>query len=197
MKRFISLFYMSIVVISTFAQTIPTESSHMTFKGVPIDGTLTDFVFKLKTHGFDKIQTKDGAAILTGEFASFKRCLIGVHSLKQRDLVSQITVIFPEKEKWSNLSSDYFYLRDLLTEKYGKPAETIQKFDTYSEPDDDSSKLYAVQFDNCKYSTTYETEKGTIQLMIDHTGVSSCYVRLTYFDEINGNLIRKKAMEDL
>jgi len=57
--------------------------------------------------------------------------------------------------------------------------------------------MYEVKFDNCKYYTTYETEKGTIQLSIEHDGVIRCYVQLSYYDKINGEIIRKNALGDL
>lgn len=118
-------------------------------------------------------------------------------TLKEKDLVSKITVIFPEQETWSSLSSNYYNLKELLTEKYGEPSEIIEKFDTYSEPDDNSDRIHAVKMDNCKYYTTYELENGSIQISIDHQSVMSCFVKLTYFDKINSEKIRQKAIDDL
>jgi hypothetical protein len=57
--------------------------------------------------------------------------------------------------------------------------------------------MHDVKFDNCMYYTTFETEKGSIQLSIDHDGVMSCYVMLAYYDKINGDIIKAKAIEDL
>ena len=48
MKRNLFLLLFAIATLSTFAQT---TSEHLTFKGVPIDGTLTEFVSKLKQKG--------------------------------------------------------------------------------------------------------------------------------------------------
>lgn len=50
----------------------------------------------------------------------------------------------------------------MLTEKYGQPSEVVEKFDTYSEPDNDNSKMNEVKFDRCKYYTTYETKQGRL-----------------------------------
>jgi hypothetical protein len=54
-----------------------------------------------------------------------------------------------------------------------------------------------VQLGACKYSTTYETEKGSIQLTIEHDGVTRCFVKLAYFDKLNGDTIKKQALDDL
>ena len=169
----------------------------MNFKGVPIDGTLNDYVLKMKQSGFSLARTENGTALLEGDFAGYKDCFIGVATLEQKDLVNKITVIFPEWDTWSSLSSNYYNLKELLTEKYGEPSEIVEKFDTYSKPNDDGDRMHAVKFDNCKYYTTYETGKGSIQLSIDHESVSSCYVRLSYFDNKNSEIIREKAKGDL
>ena len=57
--------------------------------------------------------------------------------------------------------------------------------------------MYAVQFDNCKYGSIFTTQKGEIQLSINHDGVSSCFVKLLYIDKINNNSVRKDALDDL
>ena len=53
-KLFLSLMF-SLVSLVSYAQT---ESPHLTFKGVPIDGTLNGYVQKMKQKGFDYIGTK-------------------------------------------------------------------------------------------------------------------------------------------
>jgi hypothetical protein len=175
----------------------PDSTDHLTFKGVPINGTLNEYVSKMKKKGFVHIGTKDRIAMLKGDFAAYKNCIVGVATLKQMDLVSKITVIFPEQDTWSGLSSNYFSLKELLTEKYGEPYESVEEFQSDIQPRHDNDKMYEVGFDRCKYYTIYETDKGSIQLSIDHDGVSSSFVRLTYFDKVNGKIIRDKAIDDL
>ena len=183
--------------MTSFAQDKSDTTKHLTFKGVPIDGTLNDYVYKMKKSGFTLIGTEDGVAMLKGDFAAYKDCIIGVATLKQKDLVSKITVIFPERETWSSLSSNYYNLKELLTEKYGDPSEIVEKFDSYSEPKNDNSKMHEVGMNNCKYYTTFEIENGSIQLSIENDGFSKSYVILSYFDKINSKIIREKALDDL
>lgn len=168
----------------------------MTFKGVPIDGTLQAYTQLMKQKGFTHLSTQEGVALLKGDFAAYKDCIIGVTTLKQRDLVSKITVIFPDCDTWSSLASNYFSLKDMLTEKYGEPVDCMEIFQS-DQPDDDNLKMHKVKFDNCKYYTIYKTENGNIELSISHNGVISCYVTLRYFDRINSNVIRQEAMNDL
>jgi hypothetical protein len=180
----------------TQVQENANSSAHLTFKGVPIDGTLSEYIIKMKNSGFKYISTEDGTAILQGDFASYNNCIVVVTTLKQKDLVSKITVMFPKWDTWSYLSSDYFSLQEMLTEKYGKPSGNVEEFQN-NNPSDDGAKMYAVKFDKCKYYTTYTTENGIIQLSIEHDGVTSCFVMLAYYDKINGKIIKAKAMGDL
>lgn len=173
------------------------SSDHLIFKGVPIDGTLKEYVSKMEQDGFTNLGTKDGTAVLNGEFAGYKDCNVGVATLKQKDLVYKIVVIFPEKRTWSTLSGNYFDLKDMLIEKYGNPSESVEKFDSNSQPRDDNGRMYEVKFDNCKYFSVWKTEKGEIELSIQHQGVSRCYVALSYSDKINSDIIKAKAKRDL
>lgn len=193
MKTSLLTLILSLTIMLTFAQT----SEHLTFKGVPIDGTLDEYVSKMKQSGFKHIGTENKTAILNGDFAGYKDCYVGVSTLTQKDLVHKISVIFPERETWSTLSGNYFDLKAMLGEKYGEPKEVVEKFDSYPEPRDDETKMYRVKFDNCKYYSIWETDNGKIQLSIDHDGVTRCFVRLSYFDKINGQIIKAKAIDDL
>src|SRR5690554_2121428 len=170
MKTFFTTLIFAFTTMLTFAQT----SEHLTFKGVPIDGTLDEYISKMKKSGFSHIGTEDGTAILNGDFAGYKNCYVGVSTLKQKDLVHKIAVIFPDKDTWSNLSGNYFDLKQMLTEKYGKPSDVVEKFDTYSQPRDDGSKMTQVQLDRCKYYSIWETDKGEIQLSIEKGDLMRC-----------------------
>lgn len=193
MKTFFLTLIFTLTTMLTFAQ----KSEHLTFKGVPIDGTLNEFVSKMKQNGFTHLGTEDGTAILNGDFAGYKDCYVGVSTLKQNDLVHKIAVIFPDNDTWSTLSGNYFDLKKMLTEKYGEPSDVVEKFDTYWQPRDDKSRMYQVGMDRCKYYSIWQTDKGEIQLSIDHNNVTSCFVKLAYFDKINSDKIKAKAKDDL
>ena len=199
MKKIVISVIVLLTTMISFAhgQVNADPSEHLTFKGVPINGTLNQYISKMKQNGFTQIGTEDGIAILKGDFAGYKNCTVLVATLKQKDLVNRITVIFPEKDTWSYLVSDYFTLKELLTEKYGEPSDCVEEFQGIVEPQDDSDKMYAVEFDKCRYWTTYEIEQGTIQVTIEHNGVISSFVMLTYQDKINNDIIRAEALKDL
>lgn len=196
MKAILNFLVFTVIGIFSFAQPKSDSSKHLMFKGIPIDGKLTEYVAKMKKVGFKHVKTENGIAYLNGDFASYKDCMIGVSTLKQNDLVNKIAVLFPGRDSWSSLSTNYFNLKDMLSEKYGKPSEEVETFQSYT-PDNDGSKMSHVKLGKCKYYVTYETEKGTIQLSIETADYSTCFVKLAYFDKINSDVLKKDALNDL
>lgn len=171
-------------------------SNHLKFKGVPIDGTLNQFVSRMKRKGFKKTDSFEGGAVLEGDFAGYKECEVYVSTLNNKDLVSRISVVFPNQTTWEYLYGDYKNLKELLTEKYGQPSSVTEKFqDKYI--DDDNDRMYAVKMDKCKYETRFKNDKGEIVLWIEHENVLNCFVVLQYKDKTNGEIIREVAKDDL
>lgn len=195
MKACITSIAFFLITIVAFSQT--KLNDHLTFKGVPIDGTLNEFVQNMKSKGFSHMGTENGIGMLMGDFAGYKECVIGVSTLKDKDLVSKIVVIFPELDTWASLSGNYYNLKGLLAEKYGEPSEVVEKFDSFTQPDDDFHKMHELGMNNCKYFSTYELSNGTIQVSIENNGFATRFVMLSYSDKINSNIIREKALGDL
>ena len=125
MKKFFFVLSLLLSSVSLIAQTV---SEHLTFKGVPIDGTLNEYVKKMENAGFSYLGQEDGTAMLQGDFAGYKNCIIGVSTLKAVNVVSTIGVIFPFCEDWSSLERNYEGLKSMLTKKYGEPAEVKEEF---------------------------------------------------------------------
>ncbi len=194
MKKHLILFVLILLVTSFLSQAQLT--SHLMFKGVPIDGQLSDFVDKMKAAGFVLIRMENRTAMLKGDFAGYKDCVVEVATLKDKDLVNNITVVFPGVDSWPMLSSNYFSLKNMLTEKYGRPTENIEQFQTSLAPKNDGEKLNTVRFNQIKFVATYQTDKGRIELSMVQRNMSPRVI-LYYSDKINSNIVRSKAMDDL
>lgn len=194
MKKYLLTVLISLTALASYAQT---ENPHMTFKGVPIDGTMSQFIQKMKQKGFSITNTTDNIAMLSGSFAGQPDCTIGVISLSNKDLVCMVTVLFPFRDTWSSLYGDYASLKKMLTQKYGKPSDVVEEFDGYTEPKDDFSRMLEVQMDRCKYKSIFETSKGNIVLTIAHADYTNCNVTLVYADKINTREMRSQAIDDL
>lgn len=190
MKKLI-LIMMVLVGLTATAQT-----SHLTFKGIPIDGSLNTFVGKLKQKGFTHMGSEQGVALLKGEFASYKGCTVFV-SQHESGIVNRVAVVFPEKDTWSGLYGNYSSLKEMLTQKYGEPQEVVEEFQGYSKPRNDGDRMYEVQFDRCKYYCDFIADNGIIELRIAHDGVLSCFVTLLYIDSENENKVQSSAIDDL
>lgn len=194
MRKFILSFALLLGAFTMFAQN---ESEHLTFKGVPIDGTLDEYIAKMRAVGFTYFVEHDGIALLQGDFAGYKACTIGVSTLKAVDVVSSIAVVFPTHEEWSSLERDYEHLKSMLTQKYGKPSEVVEKFQGNSIPTTNNSKLHELNMDRCTWYTTYETPKGSVQLSLQKQRYGEYFVLLKYYDKINTDIFRSAAMDDL
>ena len=195
MKTIFTTLFFTFTLITSFSQTTSESSKHLSFKGVPIDGTLSDYVSRMKDGGFDQIKSEDRTALLKGDFATYKNCVVSVATLKQKDLVNKITVKFPDCDTWTTLTANYFNLKEMLTTKYGNFSDCVEKFQNHVK-DDDLSKMLQVKLNNCKYYTVYETDKGTIRLSIE-TDAGRCFVKLAYLDKMNSETIKKGALDDL
>jgi hypothetical protein len=179
--------------------SVMQNSPHLKFKNVPIDGSLDKFVACMVRSGFKTEKKTADQAILSGDFADFKECVVYVETLKDKDLVSKIAVCFPNQDQWEYLYGDYKHLKELLTVKYGKPSSCVEKFqNSYGlTPTNDNDRMHYVHFDKCKYETRFATDKGEIVLWIEHESVSRAFVMLLYKDKINGSIIKKHAIDDL
>ena len=174
-----------------------TESKHLTFKGVPIDGTLKKFVRKMKAAGFTYENGKKGSVTLQGDFAGYKDCSIYVSALQNKDLVCSIGVLFPTFPDWESLERHYHKLKEKLTTKYGEPTETVEEFQDPDAAKDDDSKLLELKNNHCKYRTFFETEKGDLVLEIIADNYKNGRILLYYYDKINSLEVEAAAMEDL
>lgn len=185
-----------ITMILMAGLTATAQNGHLSFKGVPIDGMLNEFVGKLKQKGFTLMGSEQGVAILQGEFAAYKGCTVAVYQ-HESGVVNRVGVMLPERDTWSMLYNDYSKLKDMLAKKYGEPVEVTEEFQSYTTPRTDQDKMYAVEFDQCKYICDFKTDNGIIELRIAHDGVSSCFVVLVYVDAENESKVQSSAIDDL
>lgn len=195
MKKYFLLLAVFLLSSISYSQE---ASNHLKFKGVPIDGSLSEFTSKMKAKGFEYIGAQDGMAAFSGEFAGYKQCYISAISSSSTNKVSKVGVIFGlgKDNTWSKLYNNYTTLKEMLTQKYGRPAEEIEKFESSFEPTNDNAKLYELELDRCKYVSLWKIENGNIELSIDHLK-SDCVVKLIYTDKANYTDVYNSAIDDL
>ena len=72
MRKFlIAITLLFVAVINTMAQ------EHLSFKGIPIEGSMTEFCQKLKTKGFTQLGRDNNVTTFTGDFTG-RQATVGV-----------------------------------------------------------------------------------------------------------------------
>ena len=190
MKKFLLSLATCLITISAFCQ-----NEHLAFKGIPIDGTLQEYIEQLKTVDFRVSDISNGTAELYGDFAGHKDCEVTVKAILPRNLVNEIEIRFPSAGKWSELYGVYSNLKGMLTKKYGAPARQTNVYGTTNSTSDEA-KFNAVTSGKSNHSCTFETSNGTIHMWIIpyyFMGV----VRMKYTDRINTATVNSDAYNDL
>lgn len=202
-------------VCTLFAQTVETETTaeptssteassverqHLTFKGIPIDGTPEEFGRKLEAVGFEYNYKSQGSYWYKGgSFAGYSDCEVIV--IAYDNLVYEVVVLLPTKYRWSHLYGDYSSLVYSLTKKYGEPIYKTEEFvstPSYIDINDDNDKYSEVKDNHCKYYCAFRDApglgyNGTIHIEIKATG----RVGLHYTDWYNEYLKEQAVVNDL
>lgn len=202
-------------VFTLFAQTVESETTaeptssteassvdrqHLTFKGIPIDGTPEEFGRKLEAVGFEYDHKSQGLYWYKGgSFAGYSDCEVVVKAYD--NLVYQVVVLLPTKYQWSHLYGDYSSLVYSLTKKYGEPIYKTEEFvntPRYIDISDDNDKYSEVKNNHCNYYCAFRDApgwdyNGTIHIEIKATG----RVGLHYKDWYNEYLKEQAVENDL
>ncbi len=139
---------------ATIPPTTSTTSTPLSFKGIPITGSLSAFGNELVRAGF----TNSGNGVYTGDFAGYSRCKV---TPSGNNPVREVRVDFPVISDWDTLEKAYDSLQASLTQKYG------------IEPKTSTDNNLAI----------YNLPNGTITLDADVKDKSSWHVILKYSNQ--------------
>ena len=189
MKNFIVTFVLLFATIQLMAQ------EHLSFKGIPIEGSMTEFCQKLKTKGFTSIGRENNISLFTGDFTG-RNATIGVTATDDGENVFAVVVLFDSSEEWKTLVNTYEYYKDLYTRKYGKPE--ISKENNPAHSDSNTALMSAVHEGQVVYGSMWEVTGGDIQLSIEKAdGFYEGMVMIRYRDSQNVETKIKKDLEDI
>jgi hypothetical protein len=191
MKKFLLI---ALLMVATFVSAnAQTESSHLLFKGIPIDGKISSFVAKLQQKGYvvadrptpDKI-------MLTGKFSG-EDVTLKVEAAQTSHTACCVYVFFPVCEKWVDLELFYKNLTSSYINKYGEPLDSKHEFlPPYDNPSS-ILQMQAVEEGKCNYSSTFRAEHGII--IVDILNLK--LVRAVYIDAMNYHLYETEQQDDL
>lgn len=181
--------------MSIFSRIFKKREKHLTFRGIEIDGSISEFKAKMVELGYTPSIEKDAGMAFEGSFAEKEKCIICVVQSKKIEKVYKVEVSFPEEEDWEILKKDYFVYKELLTEKYGNPATSYEmnlpkyKFEEIDE-------MEGIIEGKCMYTSIFETPLGHVLLQItaDEYGV---FIKIGYEDLINIKLHEKSQREEI
>ena len=195
MKRILTIVAFIFSFMFVMAQT---PNNHLTFKGIPITGTLENFAQKMEAKGFRKIDSDKTCVVFEGEFAGYSECEIYVIKVPNRNIVHKVAVAFPKESLWANLEKEYNQFKDMLTNKYGDPALQSETFKEGASTFNNHAKMASLKEGNCDYMAEWVADNGIIQVRIfSIPDTYDGYICLTYFDKINDALAKKAKEDDL
>ena len=186
MRKLVITFTMLFAVISLMAQ------EYLSFKGIPIEGSMTAFCQKLKAKGFTSIGSENNLTLFTGDFTG-RNATVGVTATDDGKDVFAVVVLFDPSGEWNALVNTYDYYKDLYTRKYGKPSISKEKNPALS--DSNTALMAEVHQGTVVYGSAWEVTGGDIQLSIEKSsGVYKGMVMIRYRDSQN---VEAKIQNDL
>jgi len=186
MKKIIFTLVLAFAAINLMAQ------EHLSFKGIPIEGSMTEFCKKIKEKGFISIGSENNITLFTGDFTG-RNATVGVTATDDGKNVFAVAVFFDPSGEWNTLVNTYDYYKDLYTRKYGKPTISKEKNPAYS--DSNTALMAEVHQGTVVYASAWEVTGGDIQLSIEKSsGVYEGMVMIRYRDSQN---VETKIQNDL
>ncbi len=184
-----------VALMVLFAAIYAMAQEHLSFKGIPIEGSMTTFCQKLKAKGFTSIGRDNNVRMFTGDFTG-RNASVGVTATDDGKNVCAVVVLFDPSGEWNTLVNTYDYYKDLYTRKYGKP--TISRENNPAHSDSNIALMAEVHEGTVVYGSAWEVSGGDIQLSIEKSsGFYEGMVMIRYRDAQNVENKIKNDLEDI
>lgn len=168
---------------------------HLSFKGIPIEGSLNAFCQKLKSKGFVETDILDSnTRLFKGPFTG-RQVTVGIAATDDGQDVFSVIVFLPKSDEWNNLVSTYRNFKDLYTEKYGNP--TTCEENTPSTYNSNSTNMYDLSQGRVSYYCVFKVSGGVIRISIENAWRNKGQVTISYLDEQNADAKRQRDLDDI
>ena len=182
-------------LVLLFAVASVQAQEHLLFKGIPIEGSMTEFCQKLKDKGFTSIGREGNTALFVGDFTG-RDATVGVAATDDGENIFAVVVFFDPSDEWKSLVKTYDYYKDLYVRKYGKPQ--FVKENNPATSDSNTALMGAVHQGKVVYGSSWQVKGGEIQLSIEKSsGFYEGMVVIRYRDSQNVENKIKKDLEDI
>ena len=188
MKSLLLSLIVSCFAICGFAQ------EHLTFKGIPISGSITTFCQKLKAKGFVQIGSEGNTRLFKGDFTG-RPATVGVTAADNAHDVYIVAVFFDGSDSWNSLVNTYEHYKDLYIEKYGIPTQCIEN--NPSSYNSNMLLMHELFQGRVTYACIFEAPGGDIQISIEKGNNNDGYVLIKYQDAQNVKIKRQNDLDEI
>lgn len=188
MKNLFILFVLCCSAFCSFAQ------EHLSFKGIPIDGSMTSFCKKLTDKGFVQMGHENNFSSFIGDFTG-RPAHVGVFSTDDGKNVHSVVVAFDPSDEWKTLLTTYEYFKDLYTRKYGEPYASREH--NPSSDKDNITIMTELSLGRITYETSWDAPGGIIGLSISKDEYYNGLVIIKYRDAQNVVAKMQKDLDDI
>ena len=190
MKKVLLLIVSLAISASLFAQ-----GSHLSFKGIPIDGNYKEYAKKLVQKGFTQLEATEQGIVLSGTFMGKPETIVLVIGDPTTQVVSTVSALLPAGEKWPLIEQAYYETVSIYKEKYGEPGAHVEEFtaDVY---DSDSWRINRLESGQCTYKSQWEIEGGRIVIALTHMEIGN-FVAVGYVDHQNEAVNHQSVIDDI
>lgn len=178
-----------ILSTKTKAQTTPVR--HLTYKGIPITGSVGHFHNELERKGFTAVKDdKDAVAYHKGVFASYRVKVTTLFTPLSNTIYGTYTYL-DEHGLWKEIQTDFDTFKYHLTEVYGEPSSLKEEFQgPYIKGDGYSIK--ALSEGKVNFKGEWNLDNGTIRITVIQTSQGLGCLLIEYMDKENLALKEKE-----
>ena len=189
--HFLILLTIAAYLLTSLGHAETPVARHLTYKGIPLTGTLKHFQKELESKGFialmDRTDEDDAPAdCFKGKFAGYEVHLQVLHTPLSATVYGTFTSLESHTD-WTEIQQDYNIFKKNLEEMYGMP--TYNKEEMLSPYTlNDGYTMKALDEKKIDYISEWRLENGTIRLTIEQAKKRTGYVLVQYTDNINRKL---------
>ncbi|KAA6342112.1 hypothetical protein EZS27_010107 [termite gut metagenome] len=107
-------------LLFVFTLSLNVSAQHLTFKDIPIDGHIDNFIVKMQKIGFKTKERYKERVIMTGRFTE-EKCDAVIWYTSKTKTVFGIELYLPRQIDGKTVMAQHEKYVDIYTEKYGKP----------------------------------------------------------------------------
>ena len=185
--------------IILFASFACIAQEHLSFKGIPLEGSMKDFCKQLVDKGFESLGSDNNTTLFVGDFTG-RNATVGVIADDEGENVYSVVVLFDASGEWKALTNTYNYYKDLYTRKYGKPTTVVENHPElkYSTNPSNTGLMAEVHQGRVTWGSLWKVTGGEIEITIEKAaGIYEGAVVIRYRDAQNEEAKIQKHLEEI